>query len=242
VSKSTYSIHRRDVLIKGDSARAASTLYVVDDDDSTADVLRLLLKTLGLQVQTYASPVAFIEEYAPDGPGCILMDLRMPELNGLETVSRLHEQAKAMMSRMMPVIMISGFLCPSVMRRALRQGVVDFFEKPLDKQLLLESIQHWLRYDVRAHARWQRHQATKARLEALSKREREVLTLMLDGMSNKEIARHLGVSPKTIEVYRASLMRKMQARTAAGLAAQVVGCLEAGSQPAMCPSCLRRPR
>jgi FixJ family two-component response regulator len=170
------------------------------------------------------------------------MDLRMPELNGIETIVRLHEKATTISARVMPVIMISGYLCPSTLRRAIKQGVVDFFEKPLDKELLLESIQHWIQYDIGAHARWQRHHAMTARLATLSRRERQVLTSMLEGMSNKEIARHLGVSPKAIETYRANLMRKMEARTAASLAVQVAGCLDSSGQPVMCPTCLYRPR
>jgi len=237
-----HSVTCQEGSLKREPASASPTLYVVDDDDSTVEVLRLLLKTVGLQVQAYASAVAFIEDYAPDRPGCILMDLRLPDLNGIEAVIRLHEQAKAVKVRMMPVIMISGFLCPSVMGRAVRQGVVDFFEKPFDKDLLLESIQHWLRHDIGAHNKWQRYQAVKARIDALSRREQQVLMLMLDGMSNKNIARDLGVSPKTIEVYRANLMRKMGAPTAVCLVAQVLGCLEASSQSRMYPSCLRGAR
>lgn len=237
-----HSTFRGQRLLERGLASSDFALYVVDDDDSTGDILHLLLKTVGLQVRAYTSPLAFIEEYAPDRPGCIIMDLRMPEMNGIEALVRLREQSAKRSSWIMPVIMISGYLCPSMIGRAIRQGVVDFFEKPFDKELLLESIQHWIQYDVQTQARWQRHQAVSVRLATLSKRERQVLMAMLDGMANKEIARHLGVSPKAIETYRANLMRKMGARTAASLAAQVVGCLDACGQPLMCPSCLVPPR
>lgn len=214
-----------------------ATVYIVDDDDFMGDVLKLLLETVGLQVQVYASPLAFIEEYEPDRPGCIVLDLRMPELNGIETLARLQGQA-----RTMPVIMISGYGCLSSVVRAMKLGAVEFFEKPLDKELLLESVQYWIQRDVKAHALWQRYQVMRARLAKLSERERQVLDCVLNGMPNKATARHLGVGPKAIETYRANLMRKMGVRTAVGLAVLVAGCLASAGQPLMCPTCLCRTR
>jgi FixJ family two-component response regulator len=210
-------------------------VYVVDDDDSTGNVFRLLLKTVGVQVQAYTSPIVFLEEYEPDRPGCIILDLWMPELNGIETLAHLRRRP-----RMMPVILVSGDGYVSSVIRAMKLGAVDFFEKPVNSGLLLESVQNWIQYDMEAHVRWQRYHVMSTRLATLSARERQVLECVLNSMPNKEIARYIGVSPKAIETYRANLMRKMQVRTAVGLVLLVAGCVESAGQPLRCPTCLYR--
>jgi FixJ family two-component response regulator len=188
------------------------TVYVVDDDDTIRDSLRHLLRTVGLEATTYESPCEFVERFDPHRPCCIVLELRMPEMNGIETLIRLRERSKTA-----PVIFLTGYGDLSTVVRAMKLGAVDFFEKPVKKELLLESIQHWILYDIEAHRMRHERQVTLARLEKLSNRERQVLECVRNGMSNKEMARHLGVSPKTIEVHRANLMQKMEVHNVAKL-------------------------
>ena len=180
--------------------------------------MRLLLMTVGLDAVAFESPLNFIEKFDPHRPGCVILDLRMPELNGIETLIRLQER-----SRTVPVIFLTGHGDLSTVVRAMKLGAVDFFEKPVGNELLLESIQHWVQYDINAHEALRQREATLARVEKLSNRERQVLDCVLNGMSNKETARHLGVGPKAIEIYRAHLMQKMQVHSVVNLVIQILG-------------------
>ncbi len=209
-------------------------MYAVDDDEATLGVLRLLLKTVGLKVVTYASPGEFIEEVDPHRPGCVLLDLWMPELNGFETLIRLRERAKTI-----PVVFLTGHGDVSAVIRAMRLGAVDFFEKPVNSGLLLECIQHWVQYDIKTHEALRRRRITQERLAKLSRRQRQVLNCVLNGMSNKETARHLGVSPKAIEISRAHVMQKMGARSVAELVFGVCGCLRLADRLEVFPPCLQ---
>ena len=198
--------------------------YVVDDDETTRKSLRLMLKTVGLETSTYALPSEFLANFNSDRPGCVILDLRMPEMNGVETLIRLRERG-----RTVPVIFLSAYGCLSAVVRAMKLGAVDFFEKPIEGEVLLESIQHWVEYEIKAHEAMRERQATLARLAQLSSRERQVLDCVLDGLSNKETARCLGVSPKAIESYRAHLMQKMEVRNVVKLVIRVVSCLKFAS-------------
>ncbi len=174
--------------------------------------------TVGLDAATFESPLEFIEKFDARRPGCVILDLRMPELNGIETLARLQERSKTV-----PVIFLTGHGDLSAVVRAMKLGAVDFFEKPVSSELLLESIQHWVEYDISAHEALHQREATLARVEKLSNRERQVLDCVLNGMSNKETARHLGVGPKAIEIYRAHLMQKMQVHSVVNLVIEVLG-------------------
>jgi FixJ family two-component response regulator len=207
------------------------TVYVVDDDDTIRDSLQHLLRTVGLVATTYKSPCEFVEKFDPYRPCCIVLELRMPEMNGIETLIRLRERSKTA-----PVIFLTGYGDLSTVVRAMKLGAVDFFEKPVKKELLLESIQHWILYDIEAHRMRHERQFTLVRLAKLSNRERQVLECVLNGMSNKETARHLGVSPKTIEVHRANIMQKMEVNNAVKLAVEVVDCLRLVHQSMVGPS------
>jgi len=210
-------------------------VHVVDDDEPTRDLLRLLLKTVGLKTATYSLASEFIENFDLDRPGCVILDLRMPESNGIETLTWLRTRA-----RTIPVIFVSGYGDLATVVRAMKLGAVEFFEKPFNKELLIETIQHWVRSDVATHRVWTQHAATLDRLATLSHRERQVLECVLGGMSNKETARHLGVSPKAIEIYRAHLMQKMEADNVVKLVMQITGCLRCGGHPVITPPCLNR--
>ena len=203
-----------------------ATVYIVDDEACVRDLTRLLLKTVGLEATTFASPVEFLEKFDPDRPSCVVLDLRMPELNGIETLARLRERHGTV-----PVIFRTGYSELSAVIRAMKLGAVDFFEKPVSNDLLLESIQHWIQYDIKAYELRRQRKATWARLAKLSARQRQVLDCVLNGMSNKETARHLGVSPKAIEIHRALLMRKMEASNVVKLVVKAIGCLNFANQP-----------
>jgi FixJ family two-component response regulator len=147
---------------------------------------------------------------------------------------RLRERAKAI-----PVVFLTGHGDLPAAVRAMRLGAVDLFEKPVNSGVLLECIQHWVQYDIKAHEALRRRQLTLARLAKLSSRQRQVLDCVLKGMSNKETARHLGVSPKAIEISRAIVMEKMGARSVAELVFGVCGCLHLADRLEGCPPCLQ---
>ena len=212
-----------------------TVVHVVDDDEPTQDLLRLLLNTVGLKTTAYSLPSIFIEKFDPARPGCVILDLRMPESNGIETLTWLRTRA-----RTIPVIFVSGHGDLATVVRAMKLGAVEFFEKPFNKELLIETIQHWVRSDIATHRVWTQHAVTLDRLATLSCREKQVLECVLGGMSNKETARHLGVSPKAIEVYRAHLMQKMEVGNVVKLVMQITGCLRYGGHPVTTPPCLNR--
>ncbi len=229
------SSHHREG--NGSPATPDAVVHVVDDDESIRDLLQLLLKTVGLKAVTYSSSSVFIEKFDPARPSCVILDLRMPESNGFETLTWMRTRA-----RLVPVIFVSGYGDLATVVRAMKLGAVEFFEKPFNKELLIEAIQHWVRSDIAAHRMWCQHKVTLDRLATLSRRERQVLDCVLDGMSNKETARHLSVSPKAIEIYRGHLMQKMEAGNVVGLVMRIAGCLKCGGQPAIRLPCLDRMR
>lgn len=210
-------------------------MYVVDDDAVTHDVLRLVFQTVGLEIAAFASPVQFIEKFDPTRPACVVLDLRMPEMDGIETLALLRRR-----STTTPVIFLTGYGDPSAVVRAMKLGAVDFLEKPVNNGLLLECVQRWLQYDIKAHEALRRRQATLVRLARLSSRQRQVLDCVLNGMSNKETARHLGISPKAIELHRAHVMQKMGARNLVNLVVEVVGCPNCADGIEDYPPCLQR--
>lgn len=179
-------------------------VHVIDDDEAMRESLSFLLDTAGIATRTYESAVAFLQQ-AEDGlaPGCIVTDVRMPEMNGLELVRRLKERAIPH-----PVIVITGHGDVPLAVEAMKAGVVDFLEKPFDDEHLLQAV----RSALDAREREDQQQAEKRRfetmLEGLSPREQEVLRGVIDGKPNKVIAYDLGISPRTVEVYRANVMTK----------------------------------
>jgi len=179
-----------------------------------------------------------MEKFDPARPGCVVLDLRMPEMSGIEILSWL--RARARRARAIPVIFVSGYGELATVLRAMKLGAVEYFEKPFDKELLIETIQHWVRSDIATHRVWTQHAVTLHRLATLSGRERQVLECVLGGMSNKETARRLGASPKAIEIYRAHLMRKMEADNVVKLVIQIAGCLKCADPAVFRPPCLNR--
>ncbi len=182
-------------------------VHIIDDDEAIRDSLGFLLRVNRIPFRVFSSPVEFLEASPPEG-GCILTDVRMPEMNGVEMVRRL----KARGDRA-PVIVMTGHADVPLAIEAMKAGVVDFIEKPFEEGQLLAAINAAL-----AQGKAQRDQdttliETRKRLAALSPREREVLDGLVEGKANKVIAFDLGISPRTVEIHRANLMGKMQARS-----------------------------
>ena len=189
-----------------------ATVFVVDDDPAISESLRVLLRSVGLNVETYSNAEEFLQDYNPSQPGCLLLDVRLPGISGLELQERL-----ATRNVHIPIIMITSYGDVPMSVQALKAGAFQFLQKPFRDQELLDYISEAIRLDARArHARAQRV-AIKARLALLTPREHEVLTLVVDGKLNKQIANELRISLRTVETHRARMMEKLHANTAVDL-------------------------
>jgi RNA polymerase sigma factor (sigma-70 family) len=188
------------------------TVFVVDDDDAVRNALQILIESMGIRVAGFSSVQAFLDGYDPNRPGCLVLDVRLPRMSGLELQEHLRRQGIHI-----PVIFISGHGNVAMAVRTMKAGAVDFLEKPFDDQILLESIQRAIEQDRQAREddRW--HEQIKERLNQLSRREEEVLHLLIRGMSNKVIAHEMNLSTKTVETHRAHIMRKLGVNSMAGL-------------------------
>ena len=188
------------------------TVFIVDDDQAVARSLRWLIETVRLRVETYGSAQSFIDGYDPARPGCLVLDVRMPGMSGLELQERLAAQRIRI-----PIIFITGHGDVQMAVRAVQAGAFDFVEKPFNDQDLLDRIQRAITRD----AEWRDRDLQQARLRALfatlTPRETEVLELVVEGLSNKAVANALGLSAKTVEVHRAKVMEKMHARSLSDL-------------------------
>lgn len=182
-------------------------VHIIDDDAAMRDSLGFLMQVNRIPFRVFESAVAFLEDLPEDG-GCVLTDVRMPEMNGIEMVRRLKEQGYRA-----PVIVMTGHADVPLAIEAMKAGVVDFIEKPFDEDLLLSAIKVALQQGKAQSEQDAALADTRARLEGLSPREREVLNGLIEGKANKVIAFDLGISPRTVEIYRANLMSKMQARS-----------------------------
>ncbi|MEW6249155.1 MAG: response regulator transcription factor [Planctomycetota bacterium] len=188
------------------------TVFVVDDDQALCESLQWLLESVGLAVRTFPSAEQFLAAYDPADPGCLVLDIRMPGMNGLDLQNRLGGRGITL-----PVIVITGHGDVPLAVRALRAGAVDFLEKPVHDQLLLQRIRAALERDAATRREQERRSGTAARLAHLTPREREVLELVVAGRANKQIAAELGVTQKTVEVHRKRVMQKMGVRSAVAL-------------------------
>jgi two-component system response regulator FixJ len=181
-------------------------VHIVDDDEAMRDSLLFLLDAEGLKARAYESALAFLDRAGELEPGCILTDVRMPQVNGLEMVRRLKAAGVTL-----PVIVMTGHADLSLAIEAMRAGVIDFLEKPFEDHALLSALRQALSVGAEDLRREQDRQAVQARRASLSAREEEVLEGLLAGKPNKIIAFDLGISPRTVEIYRANVMTKMQA-------------------------------
>lgn len=183
-------------------------VHVVDDDPAMRDSLEFLFETAGLKARTYESGPALLAEAAALAPGCIVTDVRMPEMNGLELVRRLGEAGVTL-----PVIVMTGHADVPLAVEAMKAGVVDFIEKPFDDEIFLNAVRKALDAGAAVGEQQAQEAEIRERLASLSAREHQVLEGLVAGRANKVIAYDLGISPRTVEVYRANVMTKMQARS-----------------------------
>jgi FixJ family two-component response regulator len=189
---------------------AARTVYLIDDDVDVRDALALLLRTMGFAAKAFASVQAFLERPNARPDGCVVADIRMPGTSGLQLLERMAAEVERM-----PTVIITGHGDVAACRRAFKAGAVDFLTKPIDEQVLLEAIEAGFAA-LDEHSRTQAVRAGReALLAKLTQREREILDLVADGLSTKEIARALDVSPRTIETHRANIAEKLGAGSVA---------------------------
>ena len=181
-------------------------VHIVDDDAAIRDSLLFLLESAGLEARAYDSAVSFLEALPTLPPGCILTDVRMPQINGLEMVRRVKAAGVDL-----PVIVMTGHADLALAIEAMRAGVIDFLEKPFEDEALLSALHSALGRSEADRRRAQDRQDIQGRRAVLSGREAEVLDGLLAGKPNKIIAHDLGISPRTVEIYRANVMTKMQA-------------------------------
>jgi len=194
-------------------------VFVVDDDVRVRDSLRWLLESVSLPVETFGSAADFLHACDPHCHGCLILDIRMPDISGLQLQDILAERGFRL-----PIIMLSGHGDVRTAVRVVQKGAVDFIEKPYNGQELLDRIHSVLATDARRHREESANMAICKRIGSLTPREREVLDWVVSGTSNKRIAAELGISIKTVEVHRARVMEKMAAKSVAELTAMRIIC------------------
>ncbi|MBN1827893.1 MAG: response regulator transcription factor [Deltaproteobacteria bacterium] len=189
-----------------------SVVYVIDDDVSVRKSLERLIRSAELSVQTFSSAHDFLSRTLPDYPGCLVLDVKMPGVTGLELQEKLTEA-----HRFIPIIFITGFGNIPASVQAMKAGAVDFLEKPFDDKTLLDAIHRAINRDIQHRQKNTELAALRRRSESLTNREREVFELVVTGMLNKQIAFQLGITEKTIKVHRARIMQKMAVQSFADL-------------------------
>lgn len=188
------------------------TIHLIDDDAAVREGLALLIGTVGLRVTCWADPQVFLDGFDREGIGAIVLDVRMPGISGLTVLDTLVAQGVDQ-----PVIMLTGHGTVEICRRAFKAGAAEFLEKPVNDEQLIEALQQAVRQHVRSRERLQADRAARERYAQLSEREREVLGLIVAGLTNKEIGRALDLSPRTVETHRANLFTKLHADSLAQL-------------------------
>jgi two-component system response regulator FixJ len=193
-------------------------IHIVDDDEPVRESLAYLCLTSGLQAVTYSSPLALLEAAPALREGCIVTDVRMPEMDGLTLIAKLHERGVKL-----PMVVITGHGDVAMAVAAMKAGAVDFLEKPFDDEIFLTTVRDALGRSERGAApRVAGADGVEGKLALLSERERQVLDRLIEGEANKVIALNLGISPRTVEIYRAKVMTKMEAASFADLIRTVV--------------------
>jgi FixJ family two-component response regulator len=200
--------------------KTAPTIFVVDDDSTVRKALARLLRSLGMQVETFSSAREFLTRARPDGPTCLILDMRLPGENGL-----LVQQSLQAAEGCLPIIFLTGYGTIPLCVQAMQQGAVDFLQKPVDDEALLAAVATALEQDTRTRDSQHYHYELRQRVARLTPREREVMPLIVRGYMNKEIAYTLGTSEKTIKAHRTRIKEKMQATSLAELVrmAAIVG-------------------
>jgi RNA polymerase sigma factor (sigma-70 family) len=188
------------------------TVFLIDDDPGVRDALTLLLSLKGVSTQPFATADSFIEAYQPERAGCVLTDLRMPGMTGLEL-----QAALAARHIEVPLVVLTAHGDVATARAALKNGAFDFLEKPVDDAQLIEVLRSALRVDRERRAASSSRSAADTQLARLTAREREIVALLAAGHQNREVAARLGISPRTVEVHKARIMEKLQCHSLAEL-------------------------
>lgn len=194
-----------------------ATVFIVDDDDAVRSSLRLLLKSVGLQATAFPSARDYLAAWDPDQPGCLVLDVRMPGMSGLELQEELNRRGA-----IVPVIFITGHGDIPMAVEAMQHGAFDFLQKPFRDQDLIDRIQKATERDAANRTQLREKEQIRARFDSLTPREREVLSLVTSGKANKVMAGDLGVSQRTVEIHRARVMEKMHAASLAQLVRMVM--------------------
>lgn len=203
----------------------AQTVFLVDDDDALRESLSMLLAQVGLRVRAFHSARAFLDAFTAGDSGCLVLDLRMPDMTGLELQAELLQKGSDL-----PVIFLSGYADVPATVRAIKGGALDFLEKTVARETLIGRVRQALEDDRRQRTERVEERMSRADYDQLSPREREVMLLATKGLTNKEIARQLGISSRTVENHRAHLMEKMRARNIAELCRMAALCLPVDAQ------------
>ncbi len=196
--------------------KSEPTVFVVDDDKAVRRFLSGLIASIGLKVETFASAQELLDADEPNQPGCLLLDIRMPGMSGLELQREL-----ALRNIRIPIIILTGHGDVQVAVHAMKEGAMDFIEKPFNNELLLDRIQKAVAESVRVDTSRIKRAEIAHRIDLLTPRERQVLDMVAAGEPNKAVARHFDISEKTIEIHRAKVMVKMQAKSLADLVRMV---------------------
>lgn len=200
-------------------------VHVIDDDPAIRDSIKTLLETVDIEAATYDRAETFLAEPETARPGCLVLDLRIPDMSGLEL-----QQRCAARGRPQPVIFLSGHADIAVSVQAMHQGAVEFLTKPFCNETLLQKVREAIKLDQERRLTWNRQASIQARIDLLSAREREVLDGVLQGHPNKVIARAMNISHKTVELHRSKVMRKMHAESVAELVRMCVELQLAGRE------------
>jgi len=201
------------IISTNDNATSLSPLiHLVDDDAAVREGLALLISTVGLRVQAWADPQSFMAGFDRASIGAIVLDVRMPGISGLTVLEQLLAQGVDQ-----PMILLTGHGTVEMCRRAFKAGAAEFLEKPVDDEVLIEALQNAVRQHVRSRERHHADQQARERFAQLSAREHEVLGLIVEGLTNKEIGKALALSPRTVETHRANLFAKLGAESLAQL-------------------------
>jgi len=200
-----------------DAPHGAATVYVVDDDESIRTLWRWLMESQGIAVQTFRTAAQFIEAYRLGDPGCLVLDLRLPGMSGLELQAYLAQREIGI-----PIVFVTGHGDVATAVSAIKSGAVDFIEKPFGYREVLSIIRQAFERDTELRMQRARSNEVSARVASLSEREREVMKRVAEGKHNKSIAAELGISVKTVEFHRAHMMEKMGVASVAALVQQMV--------------------
>lgn len=198
-------------------AEVTPTVFVVDDDQGVREAVKILMRSIGVQAEVFPSANAFLQSYGPDMPGCLVLDVRMPGMSGLELQERL-----ASLGSTLPIIFVTAHGDIPMAVEAVKAGAMDFVQKPFRDQELIDKVQEAFAQNAQVREKLRDLSRINERIDALTPREREVMELVVDGKANKVIAIDLGLSQRTVEIHRARVMSKMEADSVSQLVQMVM--------------------